>query len=148
MERPLLRNTQRGKNMKTPHWLAVTCFTLVVASCSPRNQEARQGQVDSKNVDAPWLEQVAGMPAEKQVEAVAARLTELNPGPICKLTHKVEKGVVTEVKLEWNRFVGSDVVDISPVRALRGARKFDCSKTLVADLSPLRGMKLTSLNCS
>src|SRR4051794_16809698 len=86
------RNTQRGKNMKTPHWLAVTCFTLIVASCSPRNQEARQGQEDAKNVDAPWLNQVAGMPAEKQAEAVAARLTELNPGCTCKLTHKVEKG--------------------------------------------------------
>ena len=66
-------------------------------------------------VDDAWLKQVAAMPAEKQVEAVAAKLKELNPGFDGKVTHKIEDGVVTELE-----FLTDNVTDISPVRALTG----------------------------
>ncbi len=52
------------------------------------------------------------MPPAKQVEAVAARMKELNPGFDGNVTHVVEGGVVKE--LEFKKLV----MDISPVRAL------------------------------
>jgi hypothetical protein len=116
-----------------------------------------------------WPEQVAGLPAEKQVEAVAAKLKERNPGFDGQVTPKIEGGVVTEL---W--FGTDDVTDISPVRALTGLRLLACAGsargkgqladlapladlhltvlscpcTKVSDLSPLRGMKLTRLDCT
>ena len=89
------------------------------------------------------------MPAEKQVEAVAVKLKELNPGFDGKVTHKVEDGVVTELQ-----FSTDEVTDISPVRAFTALRVLDCGGTHVnftrgngrlADLSPLKGMNLAGL---
>jgi serine/threonine protein kinase/Leucine-rich repeat (LRR) protein len=99
-------------------------------------------------VEDGWLKKVAAMPADKQVEAVAAKLKELNPGFDGKVTHKIEKGVVTEL-----RVVTDHVKDISPVRALPGLRVLNCSgsadnKGRLFDLSPLKGMALTTLNCN
>lgn len=110
--------------------------------------ENAQGKVD----DA-WIKSVAALPAEKQVKAVAAKVKELNPEFDGKVTHKVEEGVVTEL-----RFLTDQVTDISPVRALSGLRKLYCSGSMssveggsmgkLADLLPLKGMKLTTLWCS
>jgi serine/threonine protein kinase len=47
-----------------------------------------------------WMKQVAGMPAEEQVKAVAKKLQELNKGFDGKVTPKVEYGVVTEEREE------------------------------------------------
>src|SRR5262249_16886734 len=60
-----------------------------------------------------WLKQVAALPAEKQVEAVAAKLKERNPGFDGKVSHTVEGGVVTELTFRTN-----NVTDLAPVRAL------------------------------
>jgi hypothetical protein len=122
-----------------------------------------------------WMKEVAALPAEKQVEAVAKKLQELNPGFDGKVngfwgndTPKIENGVVTGFGI-----CTDNVTDISPVRALERLRslglgndrnhrsKFsdlsplkgmplttlDCSHTPVSDLSPLQGMSLTSLGC-
>jgi serine/threonine protein kinase/Leucine-rich repeat (LRR) protein len=98
-----------------------------------------------------WVKDVAALPAEKQVEAVAKKLQELNPGFDGKLTHKIGSGVVTELQ-----FVTDDVTDISPVRALVGLKNLRCGgggadsgvgKGKLADLSPLKGMSLTMLSC-
>ncbi len=94
-----------------------------------------------------WCKEVAALPAEKQVEAVAQKLQELNPGFDGKVTSKAEREGVTELKFETNK-----VTDISPVRALPSLKKLDCSGTNsqgeLADLSPLIGMKLTYLCCA
>ena len=87
------------------------------------------------------------LPPEKQVEAVVEKLRDLNPGFDGKATPKVEGGVVTELQ-----FVTDQVTDISPIRALTGLRVLNCSgsaagKGQLADLSPLKGMQLTSLVC-
>ena len=77
------------------------------------------------------------------------KLKELNPGFDGKVTHVVNKdGVVTELQ-----FVTDKVTDISPLRALTGLRTLDCSgsgwdKGQLADLSPLKDMKLTRFNCN
>jgi len=97
-----------------------------------------------------WEKSVAALPAAEQVEAVARRLKELNPGFNGTLTPTIEDGVVTGLS-----FVSDHVADISPVRALAGLKRLECpgsnfpnSKSKISDLSPLRGMKLTRLNCN
>ena len=69
----------------------------------------------AEKVDDAWLKQVAALPAEKQVEAVAKKLKELNPDFDGKVTPKIEKGVVTELI-----FVTDNVTDISPVGGWQG----------------------------
>jgi hypothetical protein len=94
-----------------------------------------------------WEQSVLGLPAEQQVEAVTRRLRELNPGFDGKLTPTIEQGTVKGLK-----FSTADVADLSPVRALRGLERLNCStpwpaEGKLSDLSPLRGLPLTSLTC-
>ena len=98
-------------------------------------------------VDEAWLKQVAAMPADKQVEAVAAKLKELNRGFDGKVTHGIGNGVVTNLT-----FFTDNLTDISPVRALKDLNWLNCNGSSVGkgklwDLSPLKGMPLTTLNC-
>ena len=99
--------------------------------------------------DGAWLKEVAALPVEKQADAVAAKLKELNPGFDGKIQYQVEGGQV--VSLE---FLTVSVKTISPVRALPELRVLGCFGNYwgkdgqLADLTPLSGMKLTSLNCS
>jgi parallel beta-helix repeat protein len=86
-------------------------------------------------------------PPAKQIEAVVAKLKELNPDFDGKVEYKAQAGHV--VSLEF----GVDhVTDISPVRALPELQKLACKgswgkKGQLADLTPLKGMKLTELTC-
>ena len=104
-----------------------------------------------------WMKDVQAMPAENQVEAVSKKLVELNPdfdGKVTdfegKGTPKIENGVVREFG-----FLTGKVSDISPVRAFAGLKKLSCEGSKgkngndgnLADLSPLKGMQLTNLNC-
>jgi hypothetical protein len=101
-----------------------------------------------------WMKEVAALPAEKQVEAVAKKLQELNPGFDGKVTGgyaqgtpNIENGVVTGFG-----FRTDNVTDISPVRALQRLRALYCGGTdrnncKFSDLSPLKGMPLTNLSC-
>lgn len=93
-----------------------------------------------------WLASVAALAPEEQVQRVIARLKELNPGYDGQEQHQIADGRVTELTLP------SEVIkDLSPVRALAGLQKLSCGnvrgKGSLADLSPLRGMSLTSLRC-
>ena len=91
-------------------------------------------------------ERVAALPADEQVKAVADELVKRNPKFDGAVKPTYENGVV--VGLE---FLTDEVTDIAPVRALAGLRTLNCAghegKGRLADLSPLKGMKLTSLNC-
>jgi formylglycine-generating enzyme required for sulfatase activity len=96
---------------------------------------------------AGWLQGVAALPAEEQVKAVADKLKDLNPGFDGRLENvQVKDGVVTGLG-----FVVDRVTDISPLRALPGLIKLRCDgsgwgKGRLADLSPLKGLKLTHLS--
>jgi Leucine-rich repeat (LRR) protein/tRNA A-37 threonylcarbamoyl transferase component Bud32 len=96
-----------------------------------------------------WAASVTKLPAGKQVEAVAARLKERNPGFDGKVTPTITKGIVTGLSVP-----ARNVADISPVRALPGLRTLTCAGTFhnregrLADLSPLRGLPLVSLDCN
>ena len=102
-----------------------------------------------------WIKEVAALPAEQQVVAVAKKLQDLNTGFDGNVTGygvkdampKIENGVVTEFG-----FRSDDVTDISPVRAFSELKSLRCGTESeghgrLADLSPLRGMKLTRLAC-
>src|SRR5262249_30271241 len=93
-----------------------------------------------------WEKSVAALPPEKQVEAVASRLKELNPGFDGKLTPTIRGPVVTGLAFNTDA-----VADLSPLRALKWLEALDCSGTAshqgkLADLSPLRGLSLRSLS--
>ena len=91
-----------------------------------------------------WVKETQGLPAEKQIEAVNKKLMELNPEFDGKVTPRVEKGVVTKFG-----FSSEKIADVSPVRALAGLKGLDCHSAwnaALSDLSPLRGMQLTSLS--
>ena len=100
-----------------------------------------------------WLKDAAAMPAEKQVEAVVKKLQQLNPrfdgvatGWYGSNTPVIQNGVVAEFG-----FLTDSVTDISPVRALAGLKNLKCCGSregtgVLADLSPLQGMRLTKLD--
>ena len=98
-------------------------------------------------IENAWFAHVGTLPAKEQVQAVAAKLRELNRGFTGDVKETVEDGVV--VGLE---FLTDDVTDISPVRALPGLKSLTCCGTYttksngrLADLSPLKVVKLTRL---
>jgi serine/threonine protein kinase/Leucine-rich repeat (LRR) protein len=113
------------------------------------NKEAsREHKRPEKNVTEAWLQSVSEQAAEKRVEAVAAKLKELNPGFDGKMTHKIEDGIVTELA-----FTTEAVSDISPVRALTGLKQLsgkggELQRGKLSDLSPLKGMDLKQLYVS
>ncbi len=100
-------------------------------------------------LDDAWFKQVADLPPEKQVKAVAAKLTERNPGFNGKVVPDIDGAIVTGLE-----FSTDHLTDLSPVRALKELNSLNCYGTYVQgeirgqlyDLSPLEGMKLTSLN--
>ena len=72
-------------------------------------------------VDDAWVKQVAALPAAKQVEAVAAKLKELNPGFDGRMTPTINKGVVTGLQFRAFR-----VTNLSPLRAWSGLQSLSC----------------------
>ena len=96
-------------------------------------------------LDPAWLKAVAAMPADKQIEAVKTELMKRNPEFDGEMTPTVNKiDVVTDLRVMTN-----NVADLSPLQALTGLKKLNCNssprKSQLADLSPLKGMKLSEL---
>ena len=118
---------------------------------SPKKLEERQPRHEPLGFTTPeldeWAKDVVAMPADKQIEAVSKKLQEMNAGFDGKETHTIKNGVVTEFT-----FITDRVSDISPVRALAGLKSLNCTgsdvgRGILADLSPLKGMRLTNLQC-
>jgi eukaryotic-like serine/threonine-protein kinase len=111
------------------------------------SQEAPPDTKANKTAAAAWERSVAALPAAEQVKAVGDRLKELNPDFDEKVAPTIENGVVTGLA-----FSTDQVSDISPVRVLTQLRSLNCSGSDVgrgqlSDLSPLRGLPLTTLRC-
>jgi hypothetical protein len=101
-----------------------------------------------RDKDEEWIQKVAALPAETQVKAVADKLKERNPVFDGEVKPTIENGVVTGV---W--FLTDHVTDLSPLRALPQLESLSFGgsvdvKGRLVDLSPLKGMRLTSLSCS
>jgi hypothetical protein len=95
------------------------------------------------------VQRIAALPAAEQVEEVRKELMRRNPGFDGTVGHKIEDGVVTEI-----RIVTDQVKDIAPIRVFNALRVLDCSGTeapawhgngQLADLTPLKGMNLAGL---
>ncbi len=83
-----------------------------------------------------------------EVKAVVTQLKKLNPRFDGNVTPTIVGGVVTGLK-----FLTDEVDNISPVRSLKRLISLDCrgtsaGKRKLSDLSPLKGMQLTSLDVS
>lgn len=105
-----------------------------------------------------WRQEVAALPAAKQVDAVLQKLSERNRGFNPKgsgITHKIAKDAVagkeavTELALTGSN--ARPIVDVSPLRALVSLQSFTCrgtegEKVNLHDLRPLRGLKLKALD--
>jgi serine/threonine protein kinase len=92
-----------------------------------------------------WIRVVSGLPAEKQVTAVRTALQERNTDFDGTIKHRSADGVVTEFELNTET-----VHDLSPLIALTGLQRLDCSsaqpwQSSLADLSPLTRLPLRSL---
>jgi tRNA A-37 threonylcarbamoyl transferase component Bud32 len=95
-----------------------------------------------------WVQAVQRLPAEQQVEAVRTKLRERNPGFDGQLTTKIANGVVLEMTM-----VSDEIIELSPLQALPGLTNLTCRALTyrngnLADLQPLQGMKLITLDCS
>ncbi|MBI5395746.1 MAG: SUMF1/EgtB/PvdO family nonheme iron enzyme [Verrucomicrobia bacterium] len=95
-------------------------------------------------VDSAFIAAVAALAPEDQVSRVMDKLLLLNPKFDGKHAHKIENGKVTELT-----FSTAEVGDISPLKALKDLQSLTiggtAQKRALADLSPLKGLKLTKL---
>jgi serine/threonine-protein kinase len=124
-----------------------TVKTLENINGSPISDFWREAQARKTAFDD-WKQEVAGMSADRQAEAVGAKLRELNPLFEGTVTHKADAGVVTELVC-----VADHLTDLSAVQALTGLKVLECRVGesrigKLADLSPLRGLRLTLLTCN
>ncbi len=95
-----------------------------------------------------WVQQVAALPAERQIKEVAAMLKKRNPGFDGTVTPTIKGDIVIGLELH-----SSHVLDLRPIRALPHLQTFNCAGTqdshgILSSLAPLKGLKLTFLNCS
>ena len=93
-----------------------------------------------------WIEATQKLQAEKQVEAVTAKLKELNPG----WDGNVKPSIDQSGRVRGLDFSSKHIQDISPLRALPDLKQLDCGGTIADpsqfhDLSPLRGMDVEQL---
>ncbi len=85
--------------------------------------------------------------AEEQLAQFVAKMKELNPGFDGRTKHKADGGKLTELM-----FSTVQVTDISPIRSLKDLRILSMTaqkdeRGLLADLTPLRGLHLSRLDC-
>jgi len=105
---------------------------------------------DSKEL-ARFIADVAKQPAAKQIDMIRAKLQEFNPGFDAKFEHKsdVNTGQVTSLVIA-NGTDAHHLTDLGPLRALPFLEHLEVANTYpqpgkLADLTPLRGLKLKSL---
>ena len=134
--------------------IALWCATAALGNA----QDAPYRVAAKRILDDPafhqWMQATIALPAEKQVEAVSAKLKELNPGFDGQLTGieggspDFEPGGVRAI-----RFWACHVTDLSPLRALSKLVNLRCDgspeqPSKLCDLSPLQGLELLAcLSC-
>jgi serine/threonine protein kinase/formylglycine-generating enzyme required for sulfatase activity len=109
------------------------------------SRRVKKGKVTLPDSEA---RRIAALPAAGQVEEVRKELMRRNPGFDGRVEHKIEDGVVTEI-----RVVTDKMTDIAPIRVFNALRSLDLSGTeldgqgngQLADLAPLKDMNLSSL---
>lgn len=163
-------------------WRGVAIVALAVATLVPltavtmlwstgRHEAARTQAKLTTALDPldEWVQHASTLPGEEQVQAVAEKLKELNPGFDGKFNSRfisgrtVEFHVITDAitdlrpiraftDLEILVCRGSAVnkgklLDLSPIHSLRSLLYLDCSANPAHNLWPLRGLLLRDLIC-
>lgn len=95
-----------------------------------------------------WVMSVRELTVEQQVKAVSEKLVELNPGFDGKVEPRIENGEVEELHFSLEK-----ITDLSPVRALPNLKvlirqSWFGPPSNLSDLSPLKGMSLSTFNGS
>ena len=120
---------------------------LVVSTAAGVRTERGAKDKPSSPAIAPFtgadVQRIAALPAVQQVEEVRKELVRRNPGFDGKVEHKIEDGVVTEIKV-----VTDKVKDVAPIRVWSALRVLHLYATNVGDagLADLKDCKeLTEL---
>ena len=98
--------------------------------------------------DDAWIQSVGRLQPAEQVEAVARRLRDMNPGFDGKVARRIDSdGVVARIE-----FPADHVTNLAPLRALPKLKEVSCNgsaagKGKLADLTPLQGMPLERVEC-
>jgi serine/threonine protein kinase len=133
---------------------AVTALRIASNPTGPRNDRtdhrppppSAPGQ-QPRPVDESWVQSVAQMTPEQQVDVVVKKLRELNPEFDGRIERTIEKSQVVSLSLCSDR-----VTNLAPLRALKNLQVLSCAGSTegpraLADLTPLHGMPLVQLNC-
>ena len=91
------------------------------------------GRLGIETVSISWLKELSTQPPNVQVESVAGKFVELNPGFDGNVESRIEKGEVKRIN-----FVADRISDISPLIALKGLQELRCKGTWLADIRPLQ----------
>lgn len=147
--RQVVRVSQEPASSETQP-ATTTTAKITTAKTTPDEATTEKTAVVKTTTDdtAAWERSIAALPAEEQVKAFGLRMKELNPGFDGNITPKIEGSVVTGLT-----FLTDHVENIAPIRALQGLTSLTCygtfpRKGILSDLSPLKGMSLTKLDCS
>lgn len=99
-----------------------------------------------------WMQSVAAMSPEKQIEAVSQKLKELNPnfdGKLSDAQNESSPAVIKDGHVVSLEIVTDNVTDVSPIRALKNLEVLQCCSKNKSrrplDLSPLNGLRIQIL---
>lgn len=131
---------------------ALLLFLLARGDRSPPQSHAVVEQAP-RRATAPrtfddWKNQVEALPVAEQIKAVTAKLRRYNPHFDGDVKSTIQDTAV--VGLEFN---SDHMTDLRPLQALPKLQKLVCpgsrgGEDKLSDLSPLKGLKLTTLNCA
>jgi serine/threonine protein kinase len=124
--------------------------TLEKINDQPAPEFWKEAEAKKAALDA-WIKSVQAMPANKQFEAVREELTRRNRGYAGKWAAWTQHMTIDNVVVDFTLHTDA-VTDLSPLKALKGLQRLTCTGTApgkgtLADLTPLRDLPLTFLNC-
>ena len=127
---------------------------IAAKSVPPKKSAVAEGKPWESPDFKKWMQSVAALPAQKQVEAVSQKLKELNPefdGQLSSGWVESSPPVIQDGHVVELRIFTDNVADLSPIRAFSELSGLSCDAKQKTgrrlDLSPLHGMKIRALRC-
>jgi eukaryotic-like serine/threonine-protein kinase len=115
----------------------------------PVTEQPKEPRPPAPDVDDAWVKATTALPLYRRYQTVVAKLRELNPdfqGDVHRLVDE-SSGKVRSVGFDTD-----GITNVSPLRALPELQSLRCSgsapgRGTLMNLAPLRGLKLTHLEC-
>ncbi|WP_439621441.1 protein kinase domain-containing protein [Gemmata sp.] len=142
---------RRGRGVRAAIGTALVAAGLAsVWAALPRTESRAPADTDGLPAGPPddaWVRAVHALAPNRHAAAVVAKLVELNPG----FDGEVSRLGLSDGKVTEFGILTDEVSDIGPVRAFAGLRHLTVvgstpGKGKLTDLSPIRGLPLTTLN--